>query len=86
MAGFSTASVIMENNFLSFDEARACDKDMTACKASGDDCNAVIRKYDALNKENREELQQMLATDPPVVLSGETKWNVKGGLSIRFVG
>ncbi|MEE3643626.1 MULTISPECIES: VENN motif pre-toxin domain-containing protein [unclassified Brenneria] len=89
-AGDSTASAVagaqggqnaVENNYLSFDEARAFDKEMTACKASGDDCDAVIRKYDSLNKENREELQQALATDPLVVLSGETKWNVEGGLS-----
>ncbi|QTF10776.1 VENN motif pre-toxin domain-containing protein [Brenneria izadpanahii] len=71
----------VENNYLSFDEARAFDKEMTACRVSGDDCNAVISKYDTLNKENREELQQTLATDPLVVLSGETKWNVEGGLS-----
>ncbi|MFP1741062.1 VENN motif pre-toxin domain-containing protein, partial [Lonsdalea quercina] len=71
----------VENNYLSFDEARAFDKEMTACKASGDDCDAVIRKYDSLNRENREELQQALAKDPLVVLSGETKWNVEGGLS-----
>ncbi|MDX5631180.1 VENN motif pre-toxin domain-containing protein, partial [Brenneria sp. L3-3Z] len=81
LAGAQSGKTTVENNYLSFDEARAFDKEMTACKASGDDCDAVIRKYDSLNKENREELQQALATDPLVVLSGETKWNVEGGLS-----
>lgn len=77
---FTPERVVVENNYLSFDEARAFDKEMTACKASGGNCDAVISKYEAKNKDNRDELQQKLATDPLTVLSGEDKWNVEGGL------
>lgn len=76
----SFRNTFVENDYLSFDEARAFDKEMTACKSSGGNCDAVISKYEAKNKDNRDELQQKLATDPLIVLSGEDKWNVEGGL------
>nr|WP_255430684.1 VENN motif pre-toxin domain-containing protein [Xenorhabdus sp. TS4] len=54
VSGASAAKNAVENNFLSFDEARAFDKEITACKAAGKDCQPVIDKYAAIHKENSE--------------------------------
>ncbi|WP_234300319.1 hemagglutinin repeat-containing protein [Rahnella aceris] len=90
IAGDDTAGVIagaqggknaVENNYLSFDQARAFDKEMTECRASGRDCSDTIRKYDVLNKENRADMQIQVAEDPLTALAGQTKWNIEGGLA-----
>jgi filamentous hemagglutinin len=90
IAGDDTAGIIagaqggknaVENNYLSFDQARAFDKEMTECRASGRDCSDTIRKYDVLNKENRADMQIQVAEDPLTALAGQTKWNIEGGLA-----
>ena len=43
VAGAQAGKTTVENNYLSFDEARAFDKEMTACKASG----ALLNKSDS---------------------------------------
>ncbi|WP_269812096.1 VENN motif pre-toxin domain-containing protein [Rahnella victoriana] len=90
IAGDDTAGIIagaqggknaVENNYLSFDQARAFDKEMTECRASGRDCSDTILKYDVLNKENRADMQIQVAEDPLTALAGQTKWNIEGGLA-----
>ncbi len=81
VAGGQAAKTTSENNYLSYDQAHAFDKEMTACKAAGGDCSGIIRKYDALNKRNRIEMQEQVANDPLTALAGQTKWDIEGGLS-----
>ncbi len=35
----------VENNYLSSTEARQLDKELSDCKASGNDCKSVVEKY-----------------------------------------
>lgn len=81
MAAAIAGKTTVENNYLSFDQARAFDKEMTLCRASGGDCSDIIRKYDALNITNREDMQILVAEDPLTALSGQTKWDIEGGLA-----
>ncbi|MEG7475800.1 VENN motif pre-toxin domain-containing protein, partial [Serratia marcescens] len=46
----------VENNYLSSTEARALDKELSDCKASGGDCNAVVEKYIEISNKNSKEL------------------------------
>ncbi|WFN97237.1 hypothetical protein [Edwardsiella ictaluri] len=46
----------MENNFLSSTEARALDKELSDCKASGGDCKSVVEKYIEISNKNSKEL------------------------------
>jgi len=46
----------VENNFLSSTEARALDKELSDCKASGGDCNKVVEKYIDISNKNSKEL------------------------------
>ncbi|EPD1274366.1 hemagglutinin repeat-containing protein, partial [Escherichia coli] len=90
LAGNSTASAGMgamagknavENNYLSYDEAHAFDREMTACRKAGGDCGDIQNKYAVLSAENRQKLHIDVAADPLTALSGEDKWNIEGGLS-----
>ncbi|MGQ6291276.1 hemagglutinin repeat-containing protein [Serratia sp. IR-2025] len=46
----------VENNYLSSTESRALDKELSDCKASGGDCNAVVEKYIEISNKNSKEL------------------------------
>lgn len=90
LTGNSTASVAVgaqsgknavENNYLSYDEAHAFDREMTACRKAGGDCGDIQNKYAVLSAENRQKLHIDVAADPLTALSGEDKWNIEGGLS-----
>ncbi|WP_244567134.1 VENN motif pre-toxin domain-containing protein, partial [Escherichia coli] len=61
LTGNSTASVAVgaqsgknavENNYLSYDEAHAFDREMTACRKAGGDCGDIQNKYAVLSAEN----------------------------------
>lgn len=84
-AGATTAAKAgknaVENNFLSWDEAQAFDKEMTACRKSGEDCGSIQNKYAVISADNRLKLHIDVAADPLTALSGEDKWNIEGGLS-----
>ncbi|WP_300939809.1 hemagglutinin repeat-containing protein, partial [uncultured Escherichia sp.] len=90
LAGNSTASAgtgaqagrnAVENNYLSYDEAHAFDREMTACRKAGGDCGDIQNKYAVISAEHRQKLHIDVATDPLTALSGEDKWNIEGGLS-----
>ncbi len=90
IAGDSTGSAVtgaqagknaVENNFLSFDEARAFDKEITACKAAGKDCQPIIDKYAAIHKENSERYQKACQENSLVCAAGEDKLKIDGGIS-----
>ncbi|XQK57440.1 VENN motif pre-toxin domain-containing protein [Escherichia coli] len=90
LTGNSTASAAVgaqsgknavENNYLSYDEAHAFDREMTACRKAGGDCGDIQNKYAVLSAENRQKLHIDVAADPLTALSGEDKWNIEGGLS-----
>lgn len=71
----------VENNYLSYDEAHAFDREMTACRKAGGDCGDIQNKYAVISAEHRQKLHIDVATDPLTALSGEDKWNIEGGLS-----
>lgn len=74
-------SVVIENNYLSYDEAHAFDEEMTACRKSGGNCGDIQNKYAVISADNRQKLRIDVAADPLTALSGEDKWNIEGGLS-----
>ncbi|HFZ1005045.1 TPA: hemagglutinin repeat-containing protein [Klebsiella aerogenes] len=90
VAGGNTAGVatgaaagknVVENNYLSYDEAHAFDREMTACRKAGRECGDIQNKYAVISAENRLKLHIDVAADPLTALSGEDKWNIEGGLS-----
>lgn len=48
----------VENNHLNSTEARALDKELSDCKASGGDCTSVIDKYIEISNKNSKELME----------------------------
>ncbi|PSN07392.1 hypothetical protein C7G83_13770 [Siccibacter turicensis] len=76
-----TGKTTVENNYLSWDEAQAFDKEMTACRTSGEDCGGIQNKYAVISADNRLKLHIDVAADPLTALAGEDKWNIEGGLS-----
>lgn len=81
IAGAQAGKNAVENNYLSYDEAHAFDREMTACRKAGGDCGDIQNKYAVLSAENRQKLHIDVAADPLTALSGEDKWNIEGGLS-----
>ncbi|MGV6444913.1 VENN motif pre-toxin domain-containing protein, partial [Escherichia coli] len=81
VAGAQSGKTTVENNYLSYDEAHAFDREMTACRKEGGDCGDIQNKYAVLSAENRQKLHIDVAADPLTALSGEDKWNIEGGLS-----
>ncbi|MFT2929930.1 contact-dependent inhibition toxin CdiA [Enterobacter sp. HK-058-C-ECC] len=79
--GASAGKNSVENNFLSWNEAQAFDKEMTACRKSGGECGGIQNKYAVISANNRLKLHIDVAADPLTALSGEDKWNIEGGLS-----
>lgn len=80
-AGASAGKNAVENNYLSYDEAHAFDREMTACRKAGRECGDIQNKYAVISAENRLKLHIDVAADPLTALSGEDKWNIEGGLS-----
>lgn len=81
VTGVQAGKNAVENNYLSYDEAHAFDKEMTACRKSGRDCGDIQNKYAVISADNRQKLHIDVAADPLTALSGEDKWNIEGGLS-----
>lgn len=81
IAGAQTGKTVVENNYLSYDEAHAFDREMTACRKAGRECGDIQNKYAVISAENRLKLHIDVAADPLTALSGEDKWNIEGGLS-----
>jgi len=79
--GASAGKNSVENNFLSWNEAQAFDKEMTACRKSGGECGGIQNKYAVISANNRLKMHIDVAADPLTALSGEDKWNIEGGLS-----
>lgn len=80
-AGAQAGKNAVENNYLSYDEAHAFDKEMTACRKAGGDCGSIQNKYAVISADNRLKLHIDVAAAPLTALSGEDKWNIEGGLS-----
>ncbi|WP_370686674.1 VENN motif pre-toxin domain-containing protein [Citrobacter youngae] len=80
-AGAQAGKNAIENNYLSYDEAHAFDREMTACRKAGRECGDIQNKYAVISADNRLKLHIDLAADPLTALSGEDKWNIEGGLS-----
>ncbi|WP_233605557.1 hemagglutinin repeat-containing protein [Citrobacter sp. FDAARGOS_156] len=80
-AGAQAGKNAVENNYLSYDEAHAFDREMTACRKAGRECGDIQNKYAVISADNRLKLHIDLAADPLTALSGEDKWNIEGGLS-----
>ncbi|WMY74494.1 hemagglutinin repeat-containing protein [Buttiauxella selenatireducens] len=81
VAGAQAGKNSVENNYLSYDQAQAFDKEMTKCRSSDSNCSDIIKKYDALNKENRGDMQKQASDDPLTALAGQTKWDIEGGIA-----
>ena len=58
VAGAQAGKNAVENNHLHTAEARALDKELSDCKASGGDCQAVINKYIDISNKNSKELAE----------------------------
>lgn len=58
VAGAQAGKNAVENNHLHTAEARALDKELSDCKASGGDCQAVIKKYIDISNKNSKELAE----------------------------
>ncbi len=58
MTGGQAGKNAVENNYLSSTESRALDKELSDCKASGGDCNAVVEKYLDISNKNSKELAE----------------------------
>lgn len=72
--------VVVQNNYLSYDQAHKFDKEMTACRKAGGDCGDIQNKYAVISGENRQKLHIDVAADPLVALAGEDKAQIEGGL------
>ncbi|WP_319927238.1 hemagglutinin repeat-containing protein [Xenorhabdus littoralis] len=81
VSGAETAKNAVENNFLSFDEARAFDKEMTACKAAGEGCQPVIDKYAAIHRKNSEEFRKACDGNSLECTAGYERLKLNGGIS-----
>ncbi|MDJ7444054.1 hemagglutinin repeat-containing protein [Salmonella enterica] len=81
IAGAQAGKNAVENNYLSYDEAHAFDREMTACRKAGRECGDIQNKYAVISADNRLKLHIDVAADPLTALSGEDKWNIEGGLS-----
>ena len=58
VAGAQAGKNAVENNHLHISEARVLDKELSNCKASGGDCQAVIKKYIDISNKNSKELAE----------------------------
>ncbi len=58
VAGAQAGKNAIENNNLHTAEARALDKELSDCKASGGDCQAIIKKYIDISNKNSKELAE----------------------------
>ncbi|MGC0809679.1 VENN motif pre-toxin domain-containing protein [Pantoea agglomerans] len=58
VAGAQAGKNAIENNNLHTAEARALDKELSDCKTSGGDCQAVIKKYIDISNKNSKELAE----------------------------
>ncbi|EPY0275542.1 hemagglutinin repeat-containing protein [Klebsiella aerogenes] len=56
VAGAQAGKNAVENNYLSSTEARQLDKELSDCKASGNDCKSVVEKYIEISNKNSKEL------------------------------
>ncbi|MBG3079115.1 VENN motif pre-toxin domain-containing protein [Proteus mirabilis] len=73
--------VVVENNYLSFDEARAFDKEMTICKAAGENCQPIIDKYAKIHGKNSEEFRKACQRNSLECTAGYERLKLNGGIS-----
>ncbi|HBC0990268.1 TPA: hypothetical protein IGZ61_005077 [Escherichia coli] len=73
--------VVVENNYLSFDEAREFDKAITKCRAEGSDCQPVIDHYSKLNKINSDKYKADCDRYSLNCTAGYERLKLDGGIS-----
>ncbi|NBM96198.1 VENN motif pre-toxin domain-containing protein, partial [Proteus sp. G2660] len=73
--------VVVENNYLSFDEARAFDKKITICKAAGENCQPIIDKYATIQGKNSEEFRKACQRNSLECTAGYERLKLNGGIS-----
>ncbi|WP_146024221.1 VENN motif pre-toxin domain-containing protein, partial [Providencia stuartii] len=71
----------VENNYLSFDEAREFDKAITKCRAEGSDCQPVIDHYSKLNKTNSDKYKADCDRYSLNCTAGYERLKLDGGIS-----
>ncbi|MDF3844094.1 VENN motif pre-toxin domain-containing protein, partial [Pseudomonas citronellolis] len=79
VAAAGAGKTAVDNNFLSGDQTKAFDHEMQQCTKEGD-CTKVIKKYVALNEENRE-LLKATCLEKPWVCYGNSRDVVLTGLN-----
>ncbi|MBS6210710.1 MAG: VENN motif pre-toxin domain-containing protein, partial [Proteus hauseri] len=79
--GAQAGKVVVENNYLSFDEARAFDKEMTICKAAGENCPPIIDKYATIHGKNSEEFRKACQRNLLECTAGYERLKLNGGIS-----
>ncbi|MBP2851788.1 VENN motif pre-toxin domain-containing protein [Dickeya oryzae] len=62
--GAQSAQVAVENNFLSADQSLSFDKELSECRKSGGDCQAVIDKWKKISDRQSAETDQKLKDNP----------------------
>ena len=73
--------VVVENNYLSFDEARAFDKEMTTCRAAGENCQLIIDKYAKIHGKNSEKFRKACQRNSLECTAGYERLKLNGGIS-----
>ncbi|WP_338805235.1 VENN motif pre-toxin domain-containing protein [Xenorhabdus griffiniae] len=81
VAGAQSAKNAVENNYLNFTEARDFDKEMTACKAAGEDCQPVIDKYAEIHRKNSESFKEECQRYSLNCTAGYERLKLDGGIS-----
>ncbi|WP_082502312.1 VENN motif pre-toxin domain-containing protein [Erwinia sp. Leaf53] len=56
LAGAQAGNTTVTNNYLTEKESRQLDKELSACKSSGEDCKSVVEKYIEISNKNSREL------------------------------
>nr|WP_282563733.1 hemagglutinin repeat-containing protein [Providencia stuartii] len=71
----------VENNYLSFNEAREFDRAMTKCRSEGSDCQPVIDQYSKLNRKNSDKYKADCDRYSLNCTAGYERLKLDGGIS-----
>ncbi|WJW90445.1 hemagglutinin repeat-containing protein [Enterobacter asburiae] len=77
-AGASAGKNSVENNYLSSTQAVAFDKELSECRKSGGDCQAIIDKWKKVSDEQSATVDELLKDDPLTAV-GWNKEVAEGG-------
>ena len=72
---------VVENNYLSTNQSLTFDKELSDCRKSGSDCQAVIDKWKKISDNQSQQLDETLKDNPASALAGD-KELAEGGLDM----